>query len=131
MPSNRLILAACLAAAGLSPALQARQLASTPGNARPAGPRLAAPPSTPPPIRSAPQQRPPASAPIRSVGPSQPRAIPTPGAPDARPATASAAPVRDLQGRPVPGAVPLSPTQALDPATGRTIQTLPSTPVPR
>lgn len=89
------------------------------------GPRLKAAQSTPPVIPADPGQRPPATAPIPSTGPSVPRPVRTPVEPiepDRRDAPRQ---VLDEKGRLVPGAVQVSPTRAYEPATGRYFQTMP------
>jgi hypothetical protein len=94
------------------------------------GPRLnGTRPGQPPAVPANPSQRPPASDPIPSEGPSRPaaRSVIKPVEPVERNVPTQ---VLDDKGRLVPGAVKISPDRAYDPATGRYFQTMP-TPRPR
>lgn len=86
------------------------------------------PPAKPAPISATPAQRGAVSSPIQSTGPAK---TPTMAAPIRSVApVAPMQPVRDAQGRTIPGAMRTSPTRAIDPATGRAFQTVPSAPAP-
>lgn len=87
----------------------------------------AARPTPPATIPSQLGQRPAASTPISATGPSVvvPQKIVAPS-PD--PAKRLPGRVFDANGRPVQGAVQVSPTRAYDPATGRYFQTPPASP---
>lgn len=76
-------------------------------------------------IRSDPSQRAAVSSPVPVAGPAK-QVAPRTAVPVAEsPRPAQPQPVRDRQGRIVPGAVRTSPNRAYDPATGRVTPTLP------
>ncbi len=86
------------------------------------------PPARPAPISATPAQRGAAASPIQSGGPAK---TPSMAAPIRSVApVAPMQPVRDAQGRTIPGALRTSPNRAIDPATGRPFQTMSPTPVP-
>lgn len=103
-----------------------QQATPVPGNGIGA-PMQAARPTPPATIPSQLGQRPAASTPISATGPSivVPQKIVAPS-PD--PAKRLPGRVFDANGRPVQGAVQVSPTRAYDPATGRYFQTPPASP---
>lgn len=116
--SRMRVLAAALAVISLPAAAQQLQ------RPQPAPSPAAAPASTPAPtaVPATPAQRARQPAPVPSAGPArsvQPLAAPTP-----MPTPTDA--VRDAQGRVIPGAREVVPGRAVDPATGETFRTEPS-----
>ncbi len=89
------------------------------------------PATTPSTLPATPAQRARPAAAIPETGPSTPARPATPAVQPMQPAPTTPTPVRDAQGRIVPGAQPMTGDRARDPVTGQEFRTTPNPARPR